>query len=161
MLYIILWFSVILQYSCLENSMDRVDWRATIHGAAKSWTWLSDLATSVMMWEELGWGAKEGTEGPRKGNDSPLHSRGRKISVEVGFLRAPSFSAPRVTDVISGIKTRHWRQERGTAKGVQRLHQQLHLSCSLLYIAQLVKNPPAMQEAPVRFLGWEDPMEDG
>ena len=28
-------------------------------------------------------------------------------------------------------------------------------------VAQLVKNPPAMQEAPVRFLGWEDPLEKG
>ena len=28
-------------------------------------------------------------------------------------------------------------------------------------IAQLVKNPAAMQEAPVRFLGWEDPLEKG
>ena len=28
----------ILQYSCLENSMDRVDFWATIHGVAKSWT---------------------------------------------------------------------------------------------------------------------------
>ena len=26
-------------------------------------------------------------------------------------------------------------------------------------IAQLVKNPPAMQEIPVRFLGWEDPLQ--
>ena len=26
-------------------------------------------------------------------------------------------------------------------------------------IAQLVKNPPAMQEIPVQFLGWEDPLE--
>ena len=25
----------------------------------------------------------------------------------------------------------------------------------------LVKNPPAMQEAPVQFLGWEDPLEKG
>ena len=28
-------------------------------------------------------------------------------------------------------------------------------------IAQLVKNPPAMQETWVRFLGWEDPLEKG
>ena len=27
--------------------------------------------------------------------------------------------------------------------------------------AQLVKNPPAMQETPVRFLGREDPLEKG
>ena len=25
--------------------------------------------------------------------------------------------------------------------------------------AQLVKNPPAMQETPVQFLGWENPLE--
>ena len=28
-------------------------------------------------------------------------------------------------------------------------------------IAQLVKNPSAMQETPVLFLGWEDPLEKG
>ena len=31
-----------LQYSCLENPMDRGAWRATIHGVAKSWTRLSN-----------------------------------------------------------------------------------------------------------------------
>ena len=30
-----------LQYSCLENPMDRGVWRATVRGAAKSWTQLS------------------------------------------------------------------------------------------------------------------------
>ena len=28
--------------SCLENSMDRGAWRATVHGVAKNQTWLSD-----------------------------------------------------------------------------------------------------------------------
>ena len=27
-----------LQYSCLENSMDRGAWWATVHGVTKSWT---------------------------------------------------------------------------------------------------------------------------
>ena len=31
-----------LQYSCLENSMDRGAWRATVLGITKSWTRLSD-----------------------------------------------------------------------------------------------------------------------
>ena len=31
-----------LQYSCLENSMDRRAWWATFHGVAKSRTQLSD-----------------------------------------------------------------------------------------------------------------------
>ena len=30
-----------LQYSCLENAMDRGAWRAAVHGGAKSWIWLS------------------------------------------------------------------------------------------------------------------------
>ena len=32
-----------LQYSCLENPMDRGTWWATVHGVAKSRTRLSDL----------------------------------------------------------------------------------------------------------------------
>ena len=28
-------------------------------------------------------------------------------------------------------------------------------------VAQLVKNPPAMRETCVQFLGWEDPLEKG
>ena len=31
-----------LQYSCLENPMDRAAWRATAHGVAKSQTVVSD-----------------------------------------------------------------------------------------------------------------------
>ena len=29
-----------LQYSCLENPMNRGAWRATVHRVTKSWTWL-------------------------------------------------------------------------------------------------------------------------
>ena len=32
-----------LQYSCLENPMDGGPWWATVHGVAKSRTWLSDF----------------------------------------------------------------------------------------------------------------------
>ena len=31
-----------LQYSCLEDPMNRGAWRAAVHGVAKSWTWLGD-----------------------------------------------------------------------------------------------------------------------
>ena len=33
-----------LQYSCPENPMDRGAWRVTVHGVAKSWTWLKRLS---------------------------------------------------------------------------------------------------------------------
>ena len=35
-----------------------------------------------------------------------------------------------------------------------------YYKCASL-IAQLVKNPPAMQETPIQFLGREDPLEKG
>ena len=37
-----------LQYSCLENPMDRGAWRATVHGVAKSWSQLKQLRSSIM-----------------------------------------------------------------------------------------------------------------
>ena len=36
-----------LQYSCLENPMDRGAWRATVHRFAKSWTRLKQLSTHM------------------------------------------------------------------------------------------------------------------
>jgi len=36
-----------LQYSCLENPMDRGAWWATVHGVTKSWTRLNDLTLSA------------------------------------------------------------------------------------------------------------------
>ena len=37
-----------LQYSCLDNSMDRGSWRGTVHGVAKSQTQLSDFHFHTM-----------------------------------------------------------------------------------------------------------------
>jgi len=34
-----------LQHSCLGNPMDRGAWQSTVHGVAKSWTWLSNEHT--------------------------------------------------------------------------------------------------------------------
>ena len=35
----------LLQYSCLENPMDKGAWQATVHGVAKSRTRLSDFTS--------------------------------------------------------------------------------------------------------------------
>ena len=37
-----------LQYSCLENSMNRGAWQATVHGVTKSQTWLSEWARKAL-----------------------------------------------------------------------------------------------------------------
>ena len=44
-----------LQYSCLENPMDRGVWWATVHRLAQSWTWLKWLSTwhLVYIWVSL------------------------------------------------------------------------------------------------------------
>ena len=36
-----------LQYSCLENTVDRGAWQATVHGVAKSQIWLSNVMLSL------------------------------------------------------------------------------------------------------------------
>ena len=43
-----------LQYSCLENSMDREAWRATVHGVTKSWTRLATDAPSLLRYQAAG-----------------------------------------------------------------------------------------------------------
>ena len=40
-----------LQYSCLENPMDRGAWWAAVHGVAKSWTRLSDWRFHFLLWQ--------------------------------------------------------------------------------------------------------------
>ena len=42
-----------LQYSCLENPMDRGAWQAIVRSVAKSRTWLKRLSTQAP-WKELG-----------------------------------------------------------------------------------------------------------
>ena len=37
----------LLQYCCLESSMDRGAWKATDHRVAKSWTGLKRLSTAL------------------------------------------------------------------------------------------------------------------
>ena len=44
-----------LQYSCLENPMNRGAWWATVHGVAKSLTWLSDFTFTVCTWSNNLW----------------------------------------------------------------------------------------------------------
>ena len=41
-----------LQYSCLENSMDREAWQATVHGVTKGRTQLSNSHTHTCMAED-------------------------------------------------------------------------------------------------------------
>ena len=44
------WHGNILQYSCLENPIDRGDWQATVHRVAKTQTQLKQLSISSGRW---------------------------------------------------------------------------------------------------------------
>ena len=41
----------LIQYSCLENPMDRGAWQATVHEAAKSWAKPSTHTQITYMWK--------------------------------------------------------------------------------------------------------------
>ena len=51
-----------LQYSCLENPMDRGAWRATVYGVAKSQIRLSDKACTQRATDQLPRGDFEGSD---------------------------------------------------------------------------------------------------
>ena len=73
------------QYSCLENSMDVGAWWATVHGVAKSRTWLSDFTFTVFAGKVLAGPSEEL-------NICSIHLQGgsgskSKISAEVGSGR--------------------------------------------------------------------------
>ena len=56
-----------LQYSCLENSMDRRAWQDTVHGVAKSWIPLNDFHFQCL---ERGFpGGSDGKESACSGRD--------------------------------------------------------------------------------------------
>ena len=42
-----------LQYSCLDNLMDRGAWWAAVHGVAKSWTYHAHMICQVMLWYQI------------------------------------------------------------------------------------------------------------
>ena len=42
-----------LQFSCLENAMDRGTWQATVHRVVKSQTQLKRLSTHICMQDDL------------------------------------------------------------------------------------------------------------
>ena len=39
-----------LQYSCLENPLDRGDWQVTVHGVSKSWHTSQDFSLNFGFW---------------------------------------------------------------------------------------------------------------
>ena len=104
-----------LQYSRLENPMDRGAWLAAVHGVAKSWTWLSDFTfifnfhalekemathSSVLAWRTPGTGEPGGLPSMglhRVAHDwSNLAARKLRWEKDGGYLKLP-LRAPHTT----------------------------------------------------------------
>ena len=115
-----------LQYSCLEKSMDRGAWWATVHGVTTSGTRLNDWVSHK--WQVLGWAwmmtAKpsmvQGQEAEytgvgrsfRSGSSSPA-PQGLSISNTQGAWKAPGLSSSLIWDSISFLggkvhTSQHW-----------------------------------------------------
>ena len=92
------WHGTPLQYSCLENPMDRGAWWAAVHGVTTSRTWLNyftftfhfhtleeDMAThsSVLAWRIPGTG--EPGERPSMGSHRVRHDWSNLAAAAVGF----------------------------------------------------------------------------
>ena len=71
-----------LQYSCLENSMDRGAWRATVQGVTKSWTQLSDQAHQGLVSASY----LEKSEGLRLNGDDCKKKKKKKKTVDEAVL---------------------------------------------------------------------------
>ena len=98
-----------LQYSCLENPMDKGALWATVHGS-------HDWATSLSLLFQI----------------DPNVCKGL----------GENWGRPGLSHVIQHGKSNA-------------------LNMEVSKIAQLIKNPPAMRERPVWFLGWEDSPGEG
>ena len=90
-----------LQYSCLDNPMDRIAWRAIVHGVAKSWTLKQLLTLTLTFTLSLSPDGSDGKESvcnvgdlslicglgksPRERNGKPLQYSCRENSMDRSY----------------------------------------------------------------------------
>ena len=84
-----------LQYSCLENPMDRRAWRAIVHRVTKSQTRLSDFTFTV-------WGRPHADQWARKGPPFQL------IKQIKSALQTKEWQMPKPDDLRPSASIPHW-----------------------------------------------------
>ena len=82
-----------LQYSCLENPMDKGAWQATVHRAAKSWAGLKSLKHNQQLHFRSGKLNFYGFIGIQSASAAPPHPSGQPRTGETLSLFAGSFWA--------------------------------------------------------------------
>ena len=120
-----------LQYSCLENPMDRGAWWAAVHGVTKSWTLTERLHFHFLL-SCIG-----------EGNGNPLQCSCLENPRDGGAWWA----------AVYGVG-----QSRTRLKRLSSSSSSIYMWASL--VAQMVKNLLAMQETRVQFLVQDGPLEE-
>ena len=85
------------------------------------------------------------------GGDYPRPSQAHLVSVLHTTCLAPSPPTPHVFILAPSFLT--------PGKGSRASADPPHTICVEILVAQMLKNPPAMQETQVQSLGWEHPLE--
>ena len=153
--------------------MDREGWHAAVRGVTKSQTQLKESDTT----EQLNWSfSRLISQRVRKGqhhhpldcwkSNSEFHpmpdwrgiwtntAKWRQNRLCLGF---PGSSANKESACNAGDPGLAPGLGRSPGEGIGYPHQFSQASL----VAQMVKNPPAVTETWIRFLGWEDPLEEG
>ena len=92
----------LLQCSCLENSVDRGAWWATVHGVSQSWTPLSDWTTTEFLHLVHLFNCRK-PKGKKKDYFQPKHN--------------PLVSCPRFSSTLNDIKLKGLLSTNGKAVG--------------------------------------------
>ena len=144
-----------LQYSCLENPMDRGAWQATVYGVAKSQTQISNWAWApVQVYQSIELSIHQSIHlsiywpNNRLTDESPskyyLNTSLYMWSLSIYLIYPLDFHIQLY---------------------IERAYKENHRWCTNIdtdiLVAQMVKNLPAMQETQVQSLAWEDPLEKG
>ena len=127
-----------LQYSWLENPMDRGAWWATVHRVAQSWTRLKQLSTHACRGLLDGVRTQNGAKRKLSWNQGGLE-RGKSIqngsgNVGKGYVQGSDSQASTGRDAVLGGGGR-WGQPWRALRGRKKWEVSLHFLAGLLYIS--------------------------
>ena len=143
-----------LQYSCLENPMDRGTWWATVHGVARA---RHNLATKLPPEMKCEVYVEAFFFCLWTSNRTCLIFQRHIYSASWSDFGFPDSSVGKKSTCNAGDPSLIPGLGKSTGEGIGYPRQ----VCWASLVAQLVKNLPVMRETWVRSLGWEDPLEKG
>ena len=124
-----------LHYSCLENPMDRRPWWATVHGVAKSQTWLSNCASMhAHTGRTKGHGLETGMRQLSEGNTNVLYP-----ALDGGYTYIHSCQNPSNCILLLSVKrcftSKTLKRKKGITKKKQK--ENWYVNAVLCLVAQL------------------------